>query len=146
MMERRDFIQACTVLLGSTVLPMGCGQGGGDSGGGDLAGGDSADVDNYSMPDLSRNRWVDIPDTLFSVAHDTYGAIDMTVTAIDDEIYDPVTDQFSIVLTGPELPLLKEDVYQVYNSVFGYIELYLQPGDSPAGVQNYRTHFSLLQA
>ena len=141
MMERRDFIQACTVLLGSTVLPMGCGQGVGESGEGA-----SAEVENYTMPDLSRNRWVDIPDTLFSVAHDTYGAIDMTVTAIDDEIYDPVTDQFSIVLTGPELPLLKEDVYQVYNSVFGYIELYLQPGDSPAGVQNYRTHFSLLQA
>jgi hypothetical protein len=136
MMERRKFIQACTVLLGSTVLTMGCGQGGSDS----------SQADNYTMPDLSRNRWVDIPDTLFSVAHDTYGAIDMTVTAIDDGIYDPVTDQFSIVLTGPELPLLKEDVYQVYNSTFGYIELYLQPGESPAGVQNYRTHFSLLQS
>jgi len=136
MMKRRDFIQACTVLLGSTVLPMGCGQGGGDS----------SEIDNYTMPDLSRNRWLDIPDTLFSVSHDTYGAIDMTVTAIDDEIYDPVTDQFSIVLTGPELPLLKEDVYQVYNSTFGYIELYLQPGDGSAGAQNYRTVFSLLQA
>lgn len=134
MMERREFIQACTVLLGSSVLPMGCGQGGSDSG----------QMDDFTLPDLSRNRWTDIPDTTFSVTNDTYGVIDMTLTAIDDETYDPVTDQFSVVLTGPELPLFEEDVYQVYNSVFGYIELYLQPGDGPAGVQNYRAQFSLL--
>jgi hypothetical protein len=136
MMERREFIQACTVLLGSSVLPIGCGQGGGDS----------VQSDNYTMPDLSRNRWVDIPDTTFSVSHSTYGAIDMTMTAIDDELYDPVTDQFSIVLTGPDNPLFDEGVYQVYNSTFGYIDLYLQPGEAGAGTQNYRTLFSLLIA
>ena len=135
MMERREFIQACTVLLGSAVLPMGCGQGG--SGGSE---------DNYTLPDLSRNRWVDIPDTTFSVSHDSFGAIDMTMTAIDDEIYDPVTDQFSVVLTGPDNPLFEEGVYQVYNSSLGYIDLYLQPSDAGAGTQNYRTLFSLLQA
>ena len=136
MMERREFIRACTVLIGSAALPIGCGQSGG--------GGDDQ-TDTYEMPDLSRNRWVDIPDTTFSVTHSSFGAIDMTMTAIDDEIYDPVTDQFSVVLTGPDNPLFEEGVYQVYNSTFGYIELYLQPGDSPAaGSQNYRTLFSLL--
>jgi hypothetical protein len=80
------------------------------------------------------------------VTHSSFGAIDMTMTAIDDEIFDPVTDQFSVVLTGPELPLFEEGVYQVYNSLFGYFELYLQPGESPAGSQNYRTLFSILRA
>lgn len=136
MMNRREFVQACTVLAGASVLPMGCGQSGGEQ----LSGGDI-----YSRPDLNKSRWVDIADTTFSVANDTYGVIDMTLTAIDEGTFDPVTDQFSIVLTGPELPLLEEDVYQVYNSTLGNIQLYLQPAESPSGAQNYRTHFSLLQ-
>jgi len=137
MMERRDFIQACAVVLGSSILPIGCGQSGG---GGD----DGAQTDNYEMPDLSRSRWDAIPDTNFSVSHKTFGAIDMQMTAIDDEQFDPVTDQFSIVLTGPDTPLFEEGVYRVYNSSLGHIELFLQPGESSAGSQNYRTMFSLL--
>ncbi len=136
MMERRDFIHACAVLVGSTLLPMGCGQSGPA---------EVSNVDNFTIPDLSRSKWVDIPNTSFSVAHETYGAIDMTMTAMDDEIYDPVTDQFSIVLTGPEQPLLEEGVYSIYNSSLGYIKLYLQPAKSPAGEQRYRAQFSILQ-
>lgn len=138
MMERRDFIQACGALLGSSLLLAGCGQGG-----------DGADEvtfssEDLSLPDLSRGQWARLPDLNFSVAHDTYGAIDTTLTAVDDGAYDPVTDQFSIVLTGPELPVLEEGVYQVYNSSLGYFDLFLQPGESPAGERRYRSHFSLL--
>lgn len=136
-MERRDFIHACAVLFGSTVLPMGCGQGGPEQ---------ISITDDLSGPGLRRSKWVNIPDTSFSVAHETYGAIDMMMTAIDDEIFDPVTDQFSIVMTGPEQPLLEEGVYDVYNSSLGYIELYFQPADSPAGEQRYRALFSILHS
>ena len=89
---------------------------------------------------------MEIVDTTFSVTHETYGVIDMTMRSIEDEIYDPVTDQFSVVLAGPELPFFEEDVYQVYNSTFGYIELYLQPSDGAAGEHSYRTHFSILNS
>lgn len=135
MMERREFVKACIVVTGSTVLPIGCGQSGGGS---------SSSTDEFSRPDLNRSRWVALEDNHFSVAHDSFGAIDMELTDIEDEHYDPVTDQFSVVLTGPEQPLFEEGVYQVYNSSLGYIELYLQPGESAAGEQKYRTMFSIL--
>ena len=138
-MERRKFIQTCAVVVGSTVLPMGCGS---SDGGSDEAPGSS----DSSPRNLARGRWTSLDDNNFSVAHDTYGAIDMQLTSVDEEMYDPVTDQFSIVLTGPELPLLDEGVYPVYNSAFGYIDLFLQPGESSPGVQTYRSMFSLLQA
>ncbi len=138
MMERREFIRICAVLMGSSVLPVGCGS----SGGGD----DVVEDPYFTPPDLSRSRWVDIPVTTISVTHGTYGVIDMEITALDEEMFDPSTDQFSIVLTGPENPLLAEGKYQVYNDSLGYFELYLQPGESPAGVQNYRTFFSILEA
>lgn len=135
-MERRDFIQACMVLLGSSVIPVGCGQGGGDP----------ATFDDFSLPDLSQGRWVDNPETTFSVSHPDFGVIDMELTAIDDEYYSLEAEQFSIVLTGPELPLLDEGKYQVYNASLGYIDLYLQVGDASTGTQNYRAIFSILQA
>ena len=69
----------------------------------------------------------------------------MELTAIDDDYLISESEQFSIILRGPELPLLEEDVYQVYNDSFGYIELYLQPGTSAPGEQNYRAVFSILQ-
>jgi hypothetical protein len=139
MMDRRKFVQACTVLLGSSVLAAGCGGSGG--------GGDPADVsiDNVSLPDLSKSRWVNLPATNFFVTHSTYGAIDMELTAIDDDILIPEAEQFSVTLRGPELPLLEEDVYQVYNDTFGYFELFLQPATSAPGEQNYRAVFSILQ-
>ena len=140
MIERRDFIQACVVIVGSTALPMGCG-GGSDSGGG---ANEVTGTDIYSLPDLNRGRWEGLDDNNFSVTHKKYGAIDMQLTSIDNEFFDPVTDQFSVVLAGPELPLLEEGVYQVYNSSLGYIDLYLQPGDSPAGEQRYRIPLSIL--
>ena len=136
MMGRREFIQACTVMLGSSVLAMGCGQGGGDP----------AVTGDPSLPDLSQARWANIPVTTFSVSHESYGVIDMELVEIDDEIYVPETEQFSIILRGPELPLFEEDRYQVYNDSLGYIELYLQPGESDPGEQKYRAVFSILQA
>jgi len=141
-MERRNFIQTCAVVVGSTVLPMGCGSGGSSEG-------DSDEVsisNDFSLPNLERNRWTSLDDNNFSVAHETFGAIDMQMNSVDDDIYDPVTDQFSVVLTGPELPQFDEGVYQVYNSSFGYFELLLQPGESPAGEQRYRAVFSILRA
>ena len=138
MMNRREFVQARTVLVGSSVLLTGCGGGGSDSMTTDAGG------DGSSLPNLAKSRWIDITDTTFSVTHDTYGVIDMTLTSIDEGTYDPSTEQFSVVLAGPENPTFEEDKYEVYNSEFGYIELYLKPGESSTGVQNYRTHFSLL--
>ena len=140
MMDRRKFVLACAVLLGSSLLVAGCG--GGSGGGGDPA---DVSVDNSSLPDLSKNRWVNLPTTNFFVTHSTYGAIDMELTAIDDDLLISESEQFSIILRGPELPLLEEDLYQVYNDTFGYIELYLQPATSTPGEQNYRAVFSILQ-
>ena len=137
MMNRRDFVQACTVILGSSVLPVGCGDSGGD---------DPMQNDVSTLPDLSKSKWIDIPSTAFSVTHETYGVVDMTLTDIEDELLIPEAEQFSITLTGPELPVLDEDNYQVYNESLGYVVLYLQPGASPAGVQNYRAVFSLLDS
>ena len=138
MMDRRAFFQSCAVLLGSTVLPVGCG--GGSGGDTELSIGDA------DIIDLSKSRFVDIPSTLFSVSHDTYGVIDLNINEIDDEVFSMETEQFSVVLAGPELPVLQEGKYQVYNASLSYIELYLQPAESPAGEQLYRAMFSILQA
>ncbi len=136
-MERREFIQACTVLLASSALVAGCGSGSDDST-------ETGASNGSSLPNLSRNSWTGIASTQFSVSHPSYGVIDMQLTSIDNELAIPEADQFSVVLTGPELPLLEEDVYQLYNDSLGYIDLLLQPGESPPGAQNYRALFSLI--
>ena len=138
-MERRNFVQACTLILACSFFAVGCGGGGGGSEPAEVTG-------NSSLPDLSKNRWTDVSSTNFSVSHSIYGAIDMELTAIDDDLQIPETEQFSITLRGPELPLLEEDLYQVYNDTFGYIELYLQPGPSTPGEQTYFAMFSILQS
>ena len=137
-MDRREIILAATVLLGCGVLVVGCSDGGES---------DPADVsvDQFSLPDLSKHRWVNITTTDFSVAHSTYGAIDMEMTAVDDDFFTAESEQFSVTFRGPESPLLEEGVYQVYNETFGYIELYLQPATSSPGNQSYRAVFSILQ-
>ena len=137
MMDRREFIQACAVMLGSSAMVAGCGGSGGSKS-------ESEFSDGSSSSGLSRSRWEELPSTNFSVAHDTYGAIDMELTTIDDEAYSSKTEQFSVVLTGPEKPLFKEGSYRVYNSSLGYIDLYLQPGESNPGEQNYRAIFNLV--
>ena len=137
MMERRQFIQACAAMLGSSVLAAGCGSSG-DSGSDTLSSGD-----DFSRPDLARARW-DGVSTTFSVAHDDFGVIDMTLVEIDDSAYTLETEQFSIILSGPDAPLFDEGRYAVYNESLGDIELYLQPGDSTVGEQKYRAVFSLL--
>jgi hypothetical protein len=94
---------------------------------------------------MSKNRWTQLPVTTFSVTHDTYGVIDMELTAVDDEYYTPETEQFSVTLKGPDSPLFAEDTYLVYNDSLGYLQLFLQPGESATGEQSYRAVFSLLQ-
>jgi len=138
MMNRRDFIQACTVILGSSALAVGCGS--------SSSGDDPLTSDDSIFTSLRKSNWIDTPSLIFSVTHDTYGVIDMTLTDIEDELLIVESEQFSITLTGPELPLFEEDRYQVYNDSFGYIELYLQPGESPAGVQKYGAVFSIMEA
>jgi hypothetical protein len=135
MMDRRQFVQACAVLLGSNLLIAGCGSGSsGGSGNGS------------SITGLSKSRWMELPSTQFSVAHETYGAIDMQLTSIEDEIYSPEVEQFSVTLTGPDNPLFDEGKYEMYNESLGYVELYLQQGDNSQGKQVYRAVFSLLEA
>ena len=134
MMDRRRFVQACATMLGTGVMVAGCG---GGSGG-------SADITTNDATDLSRARWEELPSTQFSVTHSQFGVIDMQLTAIDDEIVINESEQFSVVLTGPDNPLLDEGTYEIYNDSLGYIELYLQPGVSNAGEQNYRALFSLV--
>ena len=119
---------------GSSSLLAGCGSGGGSDG-------DSASSD---ASDLSRSRWEELPSTDFSVTHERYGAVDMKLTAIDDEFNGDRAEQFSVVLTGPTDPTLKEGTYQVYNDSLGYIELFLQPGKRANGQQDYRAIFSLV--
>ena len=137
MMERREFIQACAAILGSSVLAVGCGSSG-DSGGDTQTSGD-----DFSRPNLARSRW-DGVSTTFSVAHRDYGVIDMTLVEIDDSAYTPEAEQFSIVLSGPDSAVFDEGRYKVYNDSLGDFELYLQPGESAAGEQKYRAVFSLL--
>jgi len=134
MMERRQFIQACIVMLGSSALAAGCGSGGDDSvtAGNDLATG------------LARDTWATLPSLVFSVEHATYGVIDMTMTDVEDDFYSPETEQFSVMLSGPVTPLFAEGLYPMYNASLGNLQLFLQPSESPAGVQKYRAIFSLL--
>jgi hypothetical protein len=138
MMDRREFVQACAVLLGGSVMITGCG-GGSDS---NL----SSAADGSSANGLAKDRWMQLPVTTFSVTHDTYGVIDMELTTIEDEYYTPETEQFSVTLKGPDNPLFDEDKYLVYNDSLGYLELFLQPGESAPGEQTYRAVFSLLQS
>ena len=63
---------------------------------------------------------------------------------VDDEIFSADAEQFSVCFRGPETPVFSEGIYNMYNETLGYIDLYLQPGDSPAGETKYRAVFSLL--
>lgn len=135
MMDRREFFHACAVLLGSSVLPIGCSQSGSDS---------AATSPVPASVGYSKLQFDSMPNTVFSVSHDTYGVIDMSLTQVDNEIFSPDTEQFSICLTGPDTPLFDEGKYDVYNDTLGNIELFIQPGDSNPGEQSYRAIFSLL--
>jgi len=138
MMERREFIQACAAMLGSSVLVAGCGSSG------DSDGTATTTDSDAPLPNLSRGRWDAIPSTTFSVAHGSFGAIDMTLVEIEDYSATIGTEQFSIVLTAPETPLFSEGRYRVYNASLGDFELYLQQSESSPGAQRYRAVFSLL--
>jgi hypothetical protein len=149
MMDRREFVQACAVLLGSSVMLAGCGSDGSGSDGSSST--NSADGINGTSGDGSeatgsyQNRWMQLPSTTFSVTHQTFGVIDMELTSVDDEMHSPKTEQFSVVLTGPDNPLFPEGTYQMYNDSLGYIDLYLQPGANALGQQTYRAVFSILE-
>ena len=138
MMERRQFIQACIVMLGSSALAAGCGSEGGTDGDAAITAG------NDLATGMARDTWSALPSLVFSVEHATYGVIDMKMTNVEDDFYSPETEQFSVMLTGPETPLFGEGLYTMYNASLGNLQLFLQPSESPAGVQKYRAVFSLL--
>ena len=139
MMDRRKFFKVCAVVLGSGAFPIACSQNGGDP---------EAAAPGVGTGDqtFSKSLFDEIPSTTFSVSHDVYGAIDMELTEVNSGTVSAETEQFSVCLTGPTTPLFNEGSYNMYNETLGYIDLYLQPGDSPAGEQKYRAVFSLLNA
>ena len=138
MMDRREFFLKLCALSGSLVLPVGCSQDGGTT--------------SVGLPDgpvntavaFSKQSFLSTIDTVFSVTHDFYGVVDLQLNLVTDEFYTPEAEQFSISLSGPEVPVLEEASYAVYNDDFGNIDLYIQPGESGNGQQKYVAVFSLL--
>ena len=142
-MDRREFFKKLCALSGTLIIPAGfipagCSQDGG-----------TADVSLPVAPTntataYSKQSFENTIDTVFSVTDETYGVIDLLLNLVADEMYIAEAEQFSISLSGPELPVLKEDSYTVYNDNLGYIDLYIQPGDASNGQQFYIAVFSLL--
>jgi hypothetical protein len=138
MMDRREFFLKLCALSGSLVLPVGCNQDGGTASVGLPDGSTSTAVA------FSKQSFLNTIDTVFSVTHDVYGVVDLQLNLVTDEIYTPEAEQFSISLSGPELPVLEEASYAVYNDDLGNIDLYIQPGESGNGQLKYIAVFSLL--
>lgn len=136
-MERRDFFKVCAAALSASVFPIACSQSDGD-------GQALAPTVDTGTPAFSKSMFEEIQSKTFSVSHDVYGAIDMELSEVDDEIFSADAEQFSVCFRGPETPVFSEGIYNMYNETLGYIDLYLQPGDSPAGETKYRAVFSLL--
>lgn len=141
-MDRRKFVRFSAALIGSSTLLAACG-GGGESG---IDMDSSATANDLRFNEFSKSKFAENPSPVYSVSHDSYGAIDFTLSEVADEYISPEAEQFSVVLTGPELPLFKEGNYQIYNNSLGYFELYLQPGESATGEQRYRAIFSILKS
>jgi hypothetical protein len=135
MMDRREFFKKLCVLSGSLIIPLGCSQ-------------DSSTQNSASSTTLafSKQNFIDIIDTVFSVSHDMYGVIDLRLNLVADEIFIQEAEQFSISLAGPASPVLTEGTYDVYNDFMSNISLYLQPGEVSNGQQHYVAVFSLLNA
>lgn len=140
MMDRREFFLKLCALSGSLVLPAGCSQSGGDS----ASIGLPVEPLGNSPVAFSKQSFLDTIDTVFSVSHNVYGVIDLQLNVVVDEIYTPESEQFTISLNGPDLPVLDEGTYQVYNDDLGNFDLFIQPGESSTGQQSYVAVFSLL--
>jgi len=137
-MDRREFFKKLCALSGTLVIPVGmipagCSQDGG-----------STQADTGASLAFSKQVFENNIDTVFSVTHETYGVVDLTLNLVADEMYIPEAEQFSISLSGPESPVLQEDSYAIYNDNLGNIDLYIQPGDASNGLQHYVAVFSLL--
>ena len=134
MMDRRMFFKACAAALGASLLP-GCNESG-----------SGLTVENLTTggPSFSKAAFEETPSRIFSVTHDVYGVIDMELTQVDDAIFSPEVEQFSILLTGPASPAFDEGSYAVHNDELGNIELYLQPSEAGTSGKSYRAAFSLL--
>jgi hypothetical protein len=147
-MDRRGFFRKLCLLSAAVVIPAGCNSGGDSASVTDTV--DTIDsVDTISAPgqtELSRAAFASNIDTVFSVSHDLFGVVDLTLQNVNDEKAIPEADQFFISMVGPELPVLEEKTYQVYNDNIGEFELYIQPGTAADGTQSYFAVFSLLNA
>ena len=135
MMDRREFFKRLCALSGTLILPIGCSQ-------------DSTTAVNLPGEtfEFSKLSFENSSDTVFSVTHDEHGIVDLRLDLVADELPIPEAEQFSVSLSGPEVPLLEEGSYAVYNDNFGNIDLYLQPGEASDGQQHYVAMFSLLHA
>ena len=136
MMDRREFFKRLCALTGTLIIPVGCSQDSTTS----LAPAEGSPVA------FSQLAFENSIDTVFSVTHDVFGVVDLNLTGVADEMIIPEAEQFSVTLSGPELPVLEENSYAVYNDDFGNIDLYIQPGQSSNGQQHYVAVFSLLHA
>ena len=135
MMDRREFVKRICALSGTLILPVGCSQ-------------DSTTAVNLPGETFEFNKlsFENSIDTVFSVTHDEHGIVDLRLDLVVDEMPIPEAEQFSVTLSGPDVPLLEEGSYAVYNDHFGNIDLYLQPGEASDGQQHYVAMFSLLRA
>ena len=143
-MDRREFFKKLCALSGTLIIPAvfipaGCNQNSGNT---------ATDVSlpSDSSTAFSKLAFDNAIDTVFSVTHETYGVVDLQLSLVTDEMFIPEAEQFSISLSGPELPVLKEDSYIVYNDNLGEFNLYIQPGNASNGQQHYVAVFSLLNA
>lgn len=141
-MHRREFFKKLCALSASMAFPVACSQSG------DSASTEGTHPDTVipinGNPALSRQAFEDTIDTVFSVTHQNFGIVDLQLKIVADEFFIPEADQFSISLTGPDSPVLPEDIYSVYNDNLGDFNLYIQPGDANNGQQFYVAVFSLL--
>ena len=142
-MDRREFFKKLCALSGTLIIPAGiipagCSQDGGTT---EV----SLPVSPTSSTTVfSKQAYENSIDTVFSVTHEIYGVVDLQLNLVADEIYITEAEQFSILLSGPESPVLQEHSYAVYNDNLGNIDLYIQPGDASNGQQHYVAVFSLL--
>lgn len=139
-MDRREFFKRLCALSGTLIIPVGmipagCSQENGTP---------AVNLPTDAPVTLSRQSFEDTIDTVFSVTHETYGVVDLQLNLVADETFIPEADQFSISLSGPETPILKEDSYTIYNDNLGSFDLYIQPGSASNGQQHYVAVFSLL--
>jgi hypothetical protein len=138
MMDRREFVKALCALPGVMLIPLGCSEEN------DTAALNLSTSPSDSSSAFSKKAFIDSIDSVFSVTHQDYGVVDLRLDTVNDELPINQAEQFSIYLSGPQVPLLEEGNHPVYNDNFGDISLHLQPGEASGGRQHYIAVFSLL--